>query len=143
MTKATFPINDRWRLSDDGECQWILQRANPKAKHDRNRWQSVAYCGTRIAVAAPKRHGSGYLKTPAGHHHQEWIHKAESAAFGADIVGLDGFLEISCGHQITDRDTYAAMEPILLERFHRHQSIETSLNKLLDAVQSESTGITP
>ena len=39
MTKATFPINDRWRLSEDGECQWILQRANPKAKHDRNRWQ--------------------------------------------------------------------------------------------------------
>ncbi len=60
MTKATFAIiNDRWRLSEDGECQWILQRANPKAKHDRNRWQSVAYCGTReglLEVALP-HHG--------------------------------------------------------------------------------------
>ncbi len=59
MTKATFAINDRWRLTEDGECQWILQRANPKAKDDRNRWQSVAYCGTReglLEVALP-HHG--------------------------------------------------------------------------------------
>ena len=56
MTKATFPINDRWRLTEDGDVQWILQRANLKAKHDRNRWQSVAYCGTReglLEVALP------------------------------------------------------------------------------------------
>ncbi len=59
MIEATCPINDRWRLTEDGDVQWILQRANPKAKHDRNRWQSVAYCGTReglLEVALP-HHG--------------------------------------------------------------------------------------
>ena len=47
MTKATFAINDRWRLTEDGDVQWILQRENPKAKDDRHRWSSVAFCGTR------------------------------------------------------------------------------------------------
>ncbi len=47
---ATFPINDRWRLSEDGDVQWILQRANPKAKDDRHRWSSVAFCGTRAGL---------------------------------------------------------------------------------------------
>ena len=56
---AVFQITDRWRLTEDGELQWILQRENPKAKHERNRWKSVAYCGTReglLEVALP-HHG--------------------------------------------------------------------------------------
>ena len=58
MIKATFPITVRWRLSEDSDVQWILQRANLKAKHDRNRWQSVAYCGTR----------EGLLEVALSHH---------------------------------------------------------------------------
>ena len=58
MTKTTFQINDRWRISEDGECQWILQRANPKAKDERHRWSSVAFCGTR----------EGLLKIALPHH---------------------------------------------------------------------------
>ena len=53
---AIFQINGRWRLSEDGEVQWILQRHNPKAKHERHRWVSVAFCGTReglMEVALP------------------------------------------------------------------------------------------
>ncbi len=56
---AVLQITEGWRLAEDGELQWILQRENPKAKHDRNRWQSVAYCGTReglLEVALP-HHG--------------------------------------------------------------------------------------
>ena len=50
MTKATFPINDRWRLSEDGEVQWILQYREGK------RWKNKAFCGTRdglMDVALP------------------------------------------------------------------------------------------
>ena len=53
---AVLQINDRWRLGEDGELQWILQRENPKAKHERHRWVSVAFCGTReglLEVALP------------------------------------------------------------------------------------------
>ena len=56
MIKATFPINDRWRLSEDGKLQWILQRENPKAKDDRHRWSSVSFFGTLeglLEVALP------------------------------------------------------------------------------------------
>ena len=47
-----------WRLSEDGQLQWILQRENPKATHERHRWVSVSFCGTReglIDVALPHR----------------------------------------------------------------------------------------
>ncbi len=47
---AIFQINDRWRLSEDGELQWILQQRRGKG------WRSVAYCGTKaglLEVALP------------------------------------------------------------------------------------------
>ncbi len=55
--RATIPINDRWRLSEDGALQWIVQRENPKVKDERHRWASVAFCGTReglLEVALPR-----------------------------------------------------------------------------------------
>ncbi len=56
--RATFQINERWRLSEDGELQWILQREEPKAKSERHRWMSVAFCGTRegLSVVALPHH---------------------------------------------------------------------------------------
>ncbi len=69
MTKprpAVFQINDRWRLTEDGDVQWILQRESPKAKHDRNRWQSVAYCGTREYDPLPPRQLSAQRRTTQG-----------------------------------------------------------------------------
>ncbi len=45
-----------WRLSEDGQLQWLLQREYPKAKTKRDRWRSVAFCGTReglVEVALP------------------------------------------------------------------------------------------
>ena len=45
-----FQINDRWRLSEDGELQWILQYCEGK------RWKNKAYCGTKaglLEVAIP------------------------------------------------------------------------------------------
>ncbi len=44
MTNATFPINDRWRLSEDGKCQWILE------KRKGERWYAKAYCGTKAGL---------------------------------------------------------------------------------------------
>ena len=47
---ATLQINDRWRLSEDGELQWILEKLSGKT------WRAKAYCGTRdglIGVALP------------------------------------------------------------------------------------------
>ncbi len=44
------------RRSRDGDRQWILQRERPKAKAERDRWRSMAFCGTReglIDVALP------------------------------------------------------------------------------------------
>ena len=49
-------LADGWRLADDGELQWMLQRHYPKAKNARDRWRSVAFCGTReglLDVALP------------------------------------------------------------------------------------------
>ncbi len=45
-----FQINDRWRLSEDGEVQWILEYRKGK------NWRAKAYCGTKaglIEVALP------------------------------------------------------------------------------------------
>ncbi len=51
MTKVTFPINDRWRLSEDGKLQWVLEyRAG-------QRWQAKACCGSKtglLEVAIPQ-----------------------------------------------------------------------------------------
>ncbi len=47
---AIFQINDRWRLTEDGELQWILQTLQG------TRWRDRAWCGTRdglIGVALP------------------------------------------------------------------------------------------
>ncbi len=41
---AVFQINDRWRLSEDHELQWILQQRRGKG------WRSVAYCGTKVGL---------------------------------------------------------------------------------------------
>ncbi len=38
MTKTTFPINDRWRLSDDGKMQWVLEYRAGQS------WQAKAFC---------------------------------------------------------------------------------------------------
>ena len=51
MTNATFPITDRWRLSDDGEAQWVLEKYTGKS------WRGKAWCGTKaglLEVALPK-----------------------------------------------------------------------------------------
>ncbi len=56
--RVAIPINDGWRLTEDGSMQWILQRANPKAKDVRSKWASVAFCGTLqslLEVALPHR----------------------------------------------------------------------------------------
>ena len=41
---AVFQINDRWRLSEDGEMQWILQTLQG------TRWRDRAWCGTRTGL---------------------------------------------------------------------------------------------
>jgi len=54
--ETTLRLCDGWRLAEDGELQWMLQRENPKAKDTRNRWRPVAFCGTReglLQVALP------------------------------------------------------------------------------------------
>ena len=43
---AHLHLAEGWRLGEDGALQWILQRERPKAKAERDRWQSVAYYGT-------------------------------------------------------------------------------------------------
>ena len=48
-----------WRLFEDGELQWLLQRQQPSASNERNRWRTVAFCGTKeglLEVALP-HHG--------------------------------------------------------------------------------------
>ena len=53
---AHLHLCEGWRLSEDGDRQWILQREHPRAKVERDRWRSVAFCGTReglIDVALP------------------------------------------------------------------------------------------
>ena len=45
-------IDDRWRLSEDGTLQWILQYRAGKT------WQNMSFCGTRdglLGVAMPHR----------------------------------------------------------------------------------------
>ena len=47
---AVFQITDRWRLSEDGALQWLLQY------REGERWKNKAYCGTKaglLEVAIP------------------------------------------------------------------------------------------
>ena len=43
-------INDRWRITEDGQSQWILQW------REGERWRHMAFCGTKdglIGIAYP------------------------------------------------------------------------------------------
>ena len=54
---AIFELCAGWRLSGDGELQWMLQHEQPGAKDERSRWKSVAYCGSLeglLAAALPR-----------------------------------------------------------------------------------------
>ena len=56
---AAIELASGWRLSEDGELQWLLQREQPKVSNERNRWRTVAFCGTKeglLEVALP-HHG--------------------------------------------------------------------------------------
>ncbi len=84
---ATLHLCDGWRLNEDDDRQWILQRENPKAKDDRGRWQAVAFCGTfegLIGVALshrkvkPTEAASMLLKSLPAHY--------EPGALGALVV---------------------------------------------------------
>ena len=44
LQPAIFQINDRWRLSEDGELQWILEYRKGKD------WRAKAYCGTKVGL---------------------------------------------------------------------------------------------
>lgn len=93
----------------------------------------VSYQRTWVAAAIPKRRGRGYLRVPAGHHHEKWIHEAEDAAGGVDISGLDGWLAIEMRHGGDDRAKFAAMLPILLREFHASSAVEAPLGTVLAA----------
>ena len=45
MTEVTILITDRWRLSEDGDVQWILQQRRGE------QWHSRAYCGTKTGLS--------------------------------------------------------------------------------------------
>ena len=56
---AAIELAPGWRLFEDGELQWLLQREQPSVADERNRWRTVAYCGSRealVEVALP-HHG--------------------------------------------------------------------------------------
>ena len=56
--RTAIVLCDGWRLSEDGQYQWLLQRENPKAKDERSRWASVSFCGSLrglLEVALPHR----------------------------------------------------------------------------------------
>lgn len=53
---AQLDLCPGWRLSEDGQSQWILERRRPNVKNERDRWRAVAFCGTcegLIDVALP------------------------------------------------------------------------------------------
>ena len=53
---AAIELAPGWRLFEDGELQWLLQREQPSVADERNRWRTVAYCGTKeglLEVALP------------------------------------------------------------------------------------------
>ena len=74
---AYLHLCDGWWLNEDGDRQWILQREQPKAKDERNRWHAVSCCGTReglIEVALPHHKvrptdaACAALKSPPAHY---------------------------------------------------------------------------
>jgi len=44
-----------------------------------------------IQLLIPKKKGIGFLKSPCGHHHEQWMHDIEY-----DAHGLDGYIDIRC-----------------------------------------------
>ena len=44
-----------------------------------------------LQLLIPKQRGIGFLKVPAGQHHESWMHD-----ISYDINGLDGYLNIHC-----------------------------------------------
>lgn len=67
-----------------------------------------------LQIKVPKRRGSGFLKTPCGHHHEPWMHD-----IGYDVDGLDGMLDIDCGYvKYEDRKAMAnKIMPLIQKRF--------------------------
>ena len=59
MIPGAIAIDDRWRVSEDDEIQWVLQ------KLEGGRWRNIAWCGTRdglLDVALPHNN----IAAPAG-----------------------------------------------------------------------------
>ena len=55
---ATTDLAPGWRLSEDGGLQWLLQREQSSVSNERNRWRTVAFCGTK----------EGLLEVALAHH---------------------------------------------------------------------------
>ena len=83
---ATISLNEHWRLTEDGQLQWIVQREKPKAKSERHRWASLAFCVTGeglLNVALPRH---GIIPTEAACHVLERLPaRYEPAALGQAV----------------------------------------------------------
>jgi hypothetical protein len=90
----------------------------------------VAEC---FNVLVPKKRGSGFLKVPYGHHHDQGLTAIANSA-QCDVFGLDGSLEFQCSGAIfhgpeSMRDQFSATVVPQLERHYGMTSREVSVSE--------------
>lgn len=94
--------------------------------------KTLLYCWVAqvFSVLVPKQRGTGYLRQPYGHHHNQEL---TDIAFGShcDVFGLDGALEFQVGGkrfhgEQSGRDEFVAEVMPKLERYYGMASREVT-----------------
>ena len=99
-----------------------------------------------LNVLIPKQRGTGWLKTPAGHHATPRTSAMEEAG-GCDVCGLDGFLTFQCGGKIAvysekRRDFEARVLPAVTEWYKVAKGREVGL-ATLDDMRKQNASLEP
>lgn len=94
---------------------------------------ALLYCwvSNGFSVLVPKRRGTGYLKVPYGHHHNDAL-TAIANEVGCDVIGLDGELAFESREVKTlyhnrvsdDRAAFVAKIMPMLEKHYQMDSRE-------------------
>jgi len=93
-----------------------------------------------FAVWVPKKRGTGYLRTPLGHYHNEGLRVIADAAC-CDVFGLDGYLSFQVPGKIyhgndSDRQNFESVIVPMLEQHYGFASrhiLEKEHHQLMDA----------
>lgn len=91
--------------------------------------RTLLYCwvSNGLSVLVPKRRGTGYLKVPYGHHHNDALTSIANEV-GCDMIGLDGELAfdgIEVQRLYVVRDARAAFTAKVMPLLEKHYQMDS------------------